>query len=280
MSRLPARVRYPDLGQVDDPGDRYYMRWLLSTLRALPEVAVEVDPTLRMVAWCAHQFVVDGVEFVQDWGDWPEIPGEVRAHPRIVKTQYLAWMKSYGNIRGVPQISFFDWAAFDQLAAEVRFRPEAGGPVLHIQDLAPARGPRRKKARDLLLRRYGGRLETRRQPSQEGYWRLAGACSASVHVGGSWLNMLDRAQWQMMALGVATVSPHLYTMVGAESPVAGVHYVRCRDDLEDLPDVVDWCLGHPEELQRVGDEAAALFRRVGTPRCIWESIAGWLAVDA
>lgn len=75
--------------------------------------------------------------------------------------------------------------------------------------------------------------------------------------------MLDRYPTQLMAVGCAVVMPETkYPMPGGLL-VPGVHYVKCRDDYQDLLEVIDGC--SKSHLIQIGNNAKKFFKRNLTP---------------
>ncbi len=290
---LPAHFRVPDLpAHVPDVHLARLMDYPIATARGLApfghRTTVEVDPALKPVWWSAYPILVDGREVVIDVGDDCMLSPHASGHGHWLKYQYVSPFQMYPYLGSFPQVSFYDWAEYHRLRGEVRYDPAAPGampfasrPILHMQarghDRGPlGPGPRRDFVHGLLRARFGGQVAGELLPQAE-FWRLAGACSVSVHAPGSYNNCLDRGQWQLMALGVCTVSPTLYSYCGDGPPEPGVHYVRCRDDYADLGDRVAGCLADPARCAAIGGSAAEFFRERGTPEGIWGYVARRLA---
>jgi hypothetical protein len=47
-------------------------------------------------------------------------------------------------------------------------------------------------------------------------------------------------------MGGLLIQPEIFTIVGWQRPIAGVHYLACRDDFSDLRDLIDGVLAHPD----------------------------------
>lgn len=278
MRELPKKVVYPDLETLGHYQELdAHFRWPLATLRALAfgggEVAVVIDSSLKLVGWSGLPMVVDGVEVVVDASNYCDTHHHAVNHRHWFRYDFLSVMAAYPFYAHFPKMSFFDWQLFVRLCREVRFNPAQSSKILcvHGEGRGAATHHARVAARKTLETAFPRSVHTAWQ-DQESYWRLAGDCVCSVHVPGAWNNLLDRAQWQMMALGVCTVSPTIHNTVLGDQLVPDVHYVACLDDYSDLIEVVEWCRSDPRRTERIGDSAARFFADHGTPRRIWESV--------
>lgn len=111
----------------------------------------------------------------------------------------------------------------------------------------------------------------------EAYWRRAVGSLVTVCVPGADNHHLDRGQHQLMGLGVCTISPQLFMAPLGDRPIAGEHYVACRDDYADLVERIEWCREHREECRALGRRAREFFQTHSTPQAIWRYIAARLA---
>ncbi len=292
---LPTHFRVPDLDAVvPDRHLAHLMAYPIAAARGLADfghpATVEVDPGLGLAWWSAYPIHVDGREVIIDVGDDCLLSPHAGRHPHWLKYQYISPFYMYPFLGSVPQVSFHDWAEYLRLSGEVRYDPLAPGglpfaarPILHMQARGQDRGPlgpgpRRDLVHGLLRARFGDQVAGRLLPQAE-LWRLAAGCSISVHAPGSYNNSLDRGQWQLMALGVCTASPTLYSYCGDGPPEPDEHYVRCRDDYADLGDRVAACLADPGRCAAIGAAAAQFFRERGTPEGIWGYVARRLAAS-
>jgi hypothetical protein len=277
VSTLPTRVTYPDVARLGHhPGMNSHVTWPLITLKDLPEIEVVTDPSLQLVGWSGVPLLVDGVRAVIDVSNYLDTLHLASGHAHWFRYEFVPALAAFPEFAHFTKMSFVDWGLFRRLRAEVEYRPERSRTVLYIQSDGPERGPlgpypRRSAVRRLLAEAFPHNLYTTWH-SPEVYFRLAGACNCSVHVPGSWNNILDRAQWQMMGLGVCTISPTLHTTILGDQLVPGLHYLACRDDYSDLIHVVKGCLSDPGLAAAVGAAAAEFFVARGTPRPIWEYV--------
>ena len=101
------------------------------------------------------------------------------------------------------------------------------------------------------------------------YWKKANNCLVSIHVPGARNDMLDRAQYQMMAFGVCTVSPYLKDILphGAQFQ-SGYHYIECKPDYSDLIEKIEWCKKNREKCIKIGQNAKDYFFAFCLPRVI------------
>lgn len=258
------------------PGLLPFLGWLPATLRAASKLEVVVDPELGFTgSHLVYEILVGDQSVAVDVSDYLDTMGHVLDSPQpVLKRSFTSWCSPHAHLIPLGECSFTDWAEFRRLRETVRYEP--GHSVLHVQGFGWDRGqrgpgPRRSAARDRLTWAFPSRLDC--EPSgQSDYFRRALRCGTSVHIPGSWGNSLDRAQWQLMGLGVCTVSPYLATYCLDSPPVPGEHYAVFRDDLSDLCDVVNDLLSDPTRAERIGLAASAFFAERGTP----EAIAAWV----
>lgn len=118
---------------------------------------------------------------------------------------------------------------------------------------------------------FGDRVDTLVEP-QAKFFEKAFGCLVSVHIPGSWPHLLDRGQHQLMAFGVCTVSPDLWTCCPGKRPQPWLHYVPIRGDFSDLVEKVEWCDRNRDECREIGQRAKAFFASHSTPEAIWQHI--------
>jgi len=110
---------------------------------------------------------------------------------------------------------------------------------------------------------------------QKLYLKEVSRILTSVFVPGYCNNMLDRAQFQYMALGCATISPNLPEMLPFNQVlIPGKHYIRCKDDYSDLVDIVKGAACEQDYLKGIGNNAKKLFEETSTP----EKLGEWIAL--
>lgn len=140
---------------------------------------------------------------------------------------------------------------------------------------------RRKMVQHLLRTHYGDKADTSfKRNGQAHFWEKHRNCLVAVCVPGARNNMLDRGQYEQMALGVCTISPHLRTTLPYfAKPVPGVHYLRCKDDYSDLTALIEWCKQHRNECRRIGQNAHKFFLENSMPIRYWQWIEKCLEVS-
>jgi hypothetical protein len=132
---------------------------------------------------------------------------------------------------------------------------------------------RRTHVQRLLKRKYGDNLDLNWKGTQEGFWNANEDCLASICVPGACNNMLDRGHYELLGLGVCTISPFIPTVLPwNKNLVPGEHYIQCKDDYSDLVDKIEFCRGNRKESVRIGDNAKALFAQCSTPSRYWQWI--------
>jgi len=194
-------------------------------------------------------------------------PGSCRP-PRYYNT-HQGVHERQPHVHPFPVVSFYDWREYRRLSAAVHYAG-AGDLVVNMQRPHAGAAERRRMVQEMLRRRYGADAVIKLAPQRE-FWRRVGDCLAAVFVPGARNDMLDRGHVQYLALGCCTISPRIRTLLPwRHRLVPGEHYVRCRDDYDDLIEKIEWCRGHRPACRRIGTAAKGLFLRTSTPRRIWE----------
>lgn len=258
-------------------------RYIVGTLRALPAVHVEFDSRLTMPCWSAYELRVDGEPVVIDISDYVLVDPAVGGFRHWLRFTYTPLFAPFPNIGSFPITSFLDWDEYERLADELAYR--AGGEtVLYGQSEAVAENlpggktQRRQYVRAVLRERYVGDLDDE-WTDRAAYWRRAAGSLVTVCVPGADNHHLDRGQHQLMGLGVCTISPELFMAPLGDRPIAGEHYVACRDDYADLVERIEWCRAHREGCRAIGRQARDFFQTHSTPQAIWRYIAARLATE-
>lgn len=278
MNDLPDLVVVPPK---DIAGSDLYVadcwRYLVGTIKAAG-ITLKTDIGLGSLAQGAWPIIVDGAVVGFDYSDYLLVPDVQRHYRSWFRFQYVNAFVPHATIASFPPISFMAW---EEELPETITPAASGVQILHAQAyefLKDSPTPRdrdlyarRHRARQQLLHVYGSRVHTARE-SQPDFWTRASHCLVSVHIPGSWNHMLDRAQHQLLAYGVCTISPEIWTAPLGDMLEPGEHYVRIRDDAADLVDVVAWCDEHREECRRIGRNARAFFMTHSTPAAIWRYV--------
>lgn len=130
------------------------------------------------------------------------------------------------------------------------------------------------------LRTYGNNLDINWKGSQLEFWKSNEHCLASVCVPGACNNMLDRGHYELLGLGVCTISPYIpTTLPQGEHLISGVHYIKCCDDYSDLIEKIEFCRANRDACQVIGHNAKQLFDTISTPTKYWEWIDQCIKVN-
>ncbi|HVA45182.1 MAG TPA: glycosyl transferase family 90 [Pirellulales bacterium] len=284
---LPKQVRLPPESVALAHGEwschLEAWRYVVSTLRALPEIEVVFDAALGMLCWSAYELRVDGVPVAIDISDYVLVDAAVGGFEHWLRFTYTPLFAPFPGIGSFPITSFLDWHEYERLCRELRYRAEGGRVVYSQRDYLEEKLPggktaRRQHARRVLQERYGAALDDD-WTDRPGYWRRAADSLVTVCVPGADNHHLDRGQHQLLGLGVCTISPDLFIAPLEERLVAGEHYVACRDDYADLIDQIEWCRAHRDACRQIGRQAQEFFQRHSTPRAIWRYVGQRLAAS-
>jgi hypothetical protein len=113
----------------------------------------------------------------------------------------------------------------------------------------------------------------KQQVTQKTFWNLHRNCLVSICVPGASNDMLDRGQYELMGLGVCTISPELKTILPWNKDlIGGVHYISCNYDYSDLLDKINWCKENKNVCKEIGNNAKKLF----SDYCIPENYLNWI----
>lgn len=173
------------------------------------------------------------------------------------------------GIHAFSPMSFMDWEGFREFSGIIRY--EAKGDRISFRQRAYGNAKeRRERVRKALLGRFGSVLEG--VIAQKDYWYEINSTFIAVFVPG-WCNtMVDRAQFQYMALGCCTISPRLPEILPfGKSFVPNEHYIMCKEDYSDLPDLIDFYRCCRDTCVDIGNNARKLFMETSTPYalCKW-----------
>ncbi|WP_431855734.1 hypothetical protein [Azospirillum sp.] len=179
----------------------------------------------------------------------------------------------YANVFPFAPVSFFNWVGFGCLRAEVAYDPARAMTIAMRQRPYGNAVERRNAVLAQLRAAFTDRLACDLLP-QPAFWRNVSSIRLAVCVPGQNNNMLDRGQYQYMALGAATVSPYLPELLPFDATLDGC-YIPCRDDYADLTAVIDGI--DDEALLATGRRAADLFQRTSMPDRLVEWVDRCLA---
>jgi hypothetical protein len=252
--------------------------------RAFP--AIRVDPSvktavresedLKPIDWSSFPILVDGTEVVLDFGDWNIVRAGASDHAHWLRFQFHSSYKAYPWMGAFTAASFRDWAYYDRAQREVRARQDfrAAHAILNNQDLAgtfDGRVRRRCMVRGMLHWHFADRVDFALTTPEEWHAKAAHAL-CYVQVPGSWENIMDKGQLQMIGLGLPTISPVLYQQCCDGLLQPGIHYLACRQDYKDLPDLIRWLDAHRDEAAAMGHNAWLFFQEFCTPMAVWSYV--------
>lgn len=255
--------------QFPQPHDqRYYeihYRYILNLLRhGGADVELKVMPEPYLNCGC-FPIIVDGRRFMVDYTDGGDCK---QADPATTGVPCLRFhcKEKRDRVHPFPPSSFNNWAEYELLSKGKQYC--AGTEtILFKQRSYGGAVERRDKVRALLVGHYGNCVDTKADDPQHIFFREAVKCFVSVHVPGYCNNMLDRAQFQLMGLGVCTISPRLPEYLpGHFILIDGSHYVRCADDYSDLIQKIEWCRMNCAKCVEIGATAKRLFMEVAAPK--------------
>lgn len=132
---------------------------------------------------------------------------------------------------------------------------------------------RRNKVQNLLRRHYGNNVDTNWKGTQYQFWQSNEHVLASICVPGACNNMLDRGHYELLGLGVCTISPHIPTTLPWNHLLEpGKHYIQCKDDYSDLIEKIEFSREHRQICIDIGQQAREIFDNYCTPEKYWEWI--------
>jgi len=274
---LPRRVEVVPIDAVGPSAvERHHWNYFAGTVRDAGTELV-VNANLKTPSWSSFEFRADGELAVYEYSDFLPFDRASWRYKHWFKRAFCPGHKVCRHLVSFSPTSFLDWRQYRQLTAENRYTA-TGDVILHKQSAPVPRNRvgadlrrRRLKAREMLVERFGSRVETTIDPQRRFFLKAFG-CLVSVHIPGSWEHLLDRGQHQLMGLGVCTVSPEIWTCCLGERPQAWLHYVPIRDDFSDLAEKVAWCDTHREECRRIGRRAKVFFETHSMPKVIWQYV--------
>jgi hypothetical protein len=164
------------------------------------------------------------------------------------------------NIYPFSVVNFTDWDLYDRLRGEVTFLPEPNKLVLNNQRPVGQAKIRRTKVSNMLKTSRFKSDTSFYINNQSRFFLNANQALVSVHVPGCREDVLDRAQVQMMGLGVCTISPLLdETFANYNKLEAWVHYIPCENLFDDLLNKIEWCESNPNKTAAIGRNAQRFF---------------------
>lgn len=207
-----------------------------------------------------------------DYSDHVILPPDLSEFDITFKYHYSK--KYHSGILGLyplTPISFYDWDLYRKLREKIIYLCN-NDIVLNNQKPGATAKERRLAVQAMLCRTYGRKVDIE-ITSKRIFWNKINRCLISVCVPGARGDILDRGQWQYMALGACTISPRIdITLPFWKKLESGVHYIECNPDFSNLIDRIEWSKANREECIKVGKNAQRLFLDTSTPKKIWKWI--------
>lgn len=246
-----------------------HYRWFASLLKE-GGLEVQIDESLVAVNKIAFQFMLDGELCILDYSDWITMPPIHWKFKHWFKERFITGHDIRPQIHPFSSPSFEDWNEFKVLRETLKY-DASGDMIIHKQKIAqPLNNEmrnqlyRRSMARNMLLEVYGNRVDTR-WDQQSVFFTKCAESLVVVHIPGIWEHTLDRAQLQLMGLGVCIISPDIMVGSCGVRPQPDLHYIRIRDDYSDLIQKVRWCEAHRSQCKSIGEEASKWFDEYALP---------------
>lgn len=237
---------------------------------------VTESPDLKPIDWSSFPILVDGTEVCIDFGDWNIIRGGAADHLHWLRLHFHSSYKSYPWAGSLPNSTFVDWKAYQHAQRRVRELRAGGNGTTILNNQCPlwgmdSRQRRRYMVRGMLDYHFGGRCDFA-LTSQDEFFAKAETALCYVDVPGSWENILDRGQLQMMGLGVPTISPVIYDQCCDGLMQPDIHYLMCRQDYLDVPDLVRKLDRDRDLGATIAHNAWLFFQEFCTPIAVWSYV--------
>jgi hypothetical protein len=238
--------------------------------------AVRESEDLVPIDWSSFPIRVDGTEVVIDTSDWHLVNPAASGHGHWLRFHYHSSFKTFPWLGAFVTQTFQDWAHYDVAQRECRARRDPRRTMTILNNAQTgneydSRHRRRLLVRGMLHRDFGDRADFAWTPPDEFYAKAEKAL-CYVQVPGSYQNSMDRGILQMMGLGVPAISPVIYDQCCDGLLQPGIHYLCCREDYRDVPDLVRWCEAHRDEAAAMGHNAWMFFQEFCTPLAVWSYV--------
>lgn len=250
--------------------DRYYntyYRFVLNTLLAAGgEIEVYGETSVGDGRFAIE---LNGATVIIDYSDHLTLADRHQEFSHYFKFHYVPeFHRMYSHVYPFSPVSFYDWNQYATMARSINYT--ADGDLISARQKPHGNALKRRTAVQKQLRKIPGLDVHTRPVDQQLFWAEAGKCLVSVCVPGFRNDILDRGQWQYMALGACTISSPISTMVaGFEPIVPGRHYIACNPDFSDLEQRLKWCADNREACVEIGRNAQKLFQSNCTPEALW-----------
>ena len=243
--------------------NKYYpmhYKYVLNIFKEFPRTTIKYTK-------CEYFIVlINGKKCLFDYSDYFDIAGyNPKQFDFVFKFHLHAGVTYSENVLPFPPISFYDWDAY--LNSNLSYQLNKNGVSMRQRSYGGATA-RRDKVRNQLVKTFGKDAKTRKL-DQDLYFLDVEDISLAVFVPGAQENMLDRGQFQYMALGVPTISPIIPELLTQGKFEAGVDYLACNNDYEDLIEIILDAQEHPEFLFSLGHSAMLKFLDSSSPKAIY-----------
>jgi hypothetical protein len=255
-------------------------------VRRFPVIKVKVDPDrptvvresqdLKPLDWSCYPILVDGTEVIIDFGDWHNVSHAAFSRPHWLRHHFHSSGKNSPTMGSITTTTYSEWNTYDSRQERIRARRDARPPMVILNNQSTYGGPDSRRNRRLMVRgllhyHFADRVDFTWSNQNDFYEKAANAL-CFVGTPGSWENSLDRSQLQMMGLGVPTITPQIYDQCCDGMMQAGIHYLACSQDYNDVPDLIRWLETHRDEAAAIGHNAWLFFQEFCTPIAIWSYV--------
>ena len=129
---------------------------------------------------------------------------------------------------------------------------------------------KRRREMHQLLKQHFPDIDLKSNDPPRMFWNAHKTKLAAICIPGATNNMLDRAQMELMMLGVCTISPYLpEVLLGDIRLEPNEDYLQCADDYSDLIDICKSLT--PERAKQIGNNARAKLAPL-QPKPFWDYV--------
>jgi hypothetical protein len=210
---------------------------------------------------------IDGVEVIIDFSDHLKVLPGYDSESDVPYFKYHYDVDHHGRYQRVYPlcpVSFHSWVNYFNTKHRTDYK--AVGRILNNQRPGGNATERREKVQSILNDAFGVHVDMNFYPNQGVFWSLINDCLVSVCVPGARNDILDRGQFQYMALGCCTISPRIRCVLPWYRRLEpGIHFVECKSDYTDLVKKIHWCGANQKGCIQIGENAKELFYKTSIP---------------
>lgn len=209
--------------------------------------------------------IVDDNEVRFDYSDSGDEVIEPSEIP-VFKFHYRNEHRVIRNVYPFSPISFYlrQWVKMERYRKEIKYNIH-GEKILNNQRPYGNATIRRALVQRILMQNYSNAVEIKILEQEEYFFRINEAL-VHVFIPGQNENMLDRGQFQFMALGCPTISTHIPEILPYYEEIKPfVHYIEIKNDFSDLTGAISFSKQFRKDIKKYGNQAARLFERTSTP---------------